>query len=113
MRDVSIEARPQIRTGATPVRSGLTTLLFFALITAVVATAGIVGVVLWGPEKEIKTRSHFATDPMAEIAPSLPSLPAVESADPPLVAPAADTSTPAEPAASTKKAKKARAKKGR
>jgi hypothetical protein len=91
---------PQQRTGVAKDKgsSGLQTFGFFALIIFFVATAGIIGVVVWGPEKHSsKSQSHLATDPPPSA--SLPSLPA----DPPPAASAAPTENPA-PADSSKKA---------
>src|SRR4051794_32324324 len=53
---------PETRRGHTS-RSGMNTLVFFGLITFVVAAAGIGGVVMWGPEKAMKNRTQFATNP--------------------------------------------------
>jgi uncharacterized iron-regulated membrane protein len=58
----------------------MNTLLFFGLIVFVVAAAGIAGVAMWGPEKTVKNRTQFATNPPQPTP--LPSLPALAD-DPP------------------------------
>ncbi len=96
-------AQPEIRRGAPPpARSGLNTLLFFGLIVVVVGAAGIGGVALWGPEKPIKNRTQFATNPPAPTPlPSLSAL-AASPAIPDEVASAA--AAPAEPAPAAEEA---------
>ncbi|MBX3263574.1 MAG: hypothetical protein KIS78_27255 [Labilithrix sp.] len=104
--------RPQARRGhsAAVPRSGLHTLLFFALIVFVVGAAGVGGVALWGPEKTIKNRTQFATNPPAPL--ELPSLSGPAEAPPagegePAPAPSASTApqdeSPAADVASPKK----------
>jgi len=97
-------AQPEIRRGAPPPpRSGLHTLVFFGLIVFVVAAAGIGGVALWGPEKTIKNRTQFATNPPEPMSlPSLPSAPSAAATTPvaPVAASVAD-STPSGPTESS------------
>lgn len=108
--------RPQARRGVSPApRSSLHTLLFFGLIVFVVGAAGIGGVALWGPEKPIKNRTQFATNPPPPA--TLPSLPpSATLAAPAAIAPVAEaapapseSARPAEapPAKKTKKSPKA------
>ncbi|MBX3221141.1 MAG: hypothetical protein KF795_11525 [Labilithrix sp.] len=88
--------RVQVRRGhssAAP-RSGLHTLLFFGLIVMVVGAAGIGGVAIWGPDKNVKNRTQFATNPPAPT--ELPSLPSAPDDTPAPVAP-----TEAAPASAT------------
>jgi len=88
--------QPEVRRGAAPPpRSGLHTLLFFGLIVFVVGAAGIGGVALWGPEKPIKNRTQFATNPPPPTA--LPSLP--QAASSPAIASAVASVAEAAPAA--------------
>lgn len=106
--------QPQARRGVSHApRSGLHTLLFFGLIVFVVGAAGIGGIALWGPEKPIKNRTQFATNPPPPTP--LPSLPpsaalAAPAAIPPVVAEAApapsESAHPAEAAPPGKKTKK-------
>ena len=101
-------AHPEVRRGAAPpARSGLHTLVFFGLIIFVVGAAGIGGVALWGPEKPIKNRTQFATNPPPPVPlPSLPVSAAPLAAAPVEAAPApVESSQPAE-AQPPKKAKK-------
>lgn len=94
--------QPGIRRGAPPPpRSGVQTLLFFGLIVFVVAAAGIGGVALWGPEKTIKNRTQFATNPPAPM--SLPTLAPVEPTS--AVAPVAASVADATPAGATEPAR--------
>jgi hypothetical protein len=97
------------RTGVTAQKgSGVHTLLFFGLITVVVAAAGAFGIAMWGPEEEIKNRTHLASDPPPPpVLPSLPPEQPAESASAVLAAaepPPVDSATAA--AAAGKKAKK-------
>lgn len=96
---------PQQRTGVAKDKSsgGLQTFGFFALIIFFVASAGIIGVVVWGPEKHTKSQSHLATEPPPST--SLPSLPP----DPP---PAAASATPETPSPADSSGKKSGGKKG-
>ena len=89
--DAPVSQTGTARTGiaAQPSR-GIPSFVFFGLIIVAVTAAGIVGVTIWGPEKEIKNRSHLASDPPA--ATELPSLPA----DPSASAAPADSAAPAE-----------------
>ena len=66
-------APPAVRRGHSPAgsRSGLPTILFFGIIIVVVGAAGAFGVALWGPDKRIKNRTQFATNPPAPM--ELPS----------------------------------------
>ena len=99
-------AHPEVRRGAAPpARSGLHTLLFFGLIVFVVGAAGIGGVALWGPEKPIKNRTQFATNPPPPTPlPSLPASAAPLAAAPVEAAPApVEASQPAAEAPSPKK----------
>ncbi len=111
---------PEPRRGAAPPpRSGLHTFLFFALIVFVVGAAGIGGVALWGPEKTIKNRTQFATNPPPPTP--LPSLPAAASSATALpvvaevVPPAVESARPAEaaPAKKGKRTPRAAGKKAR
>jgi hypothetical protein len=100
----------QARVGASPTRgSGLQTLLFFVIIIVAVGAAGMIGVVVWGPEKTSANRTHLASNPPA--ADPLPSFSAVASADPPPAA--SEIPAPADSSAAPKKGKKGRGKKVR
>ncbi|HVH43444.1 MAG TPA: hypothetical protein VM925_13915 [Labilithrix sp.] len=112
------------RRGAIPApRSGLHTALFFGLIITAVTAAGIFGVAVWGPEKTVKNRTQFASNPQPP--PELPGLGTTTPAAPlPVIvetaaesAPAAaDSPAPAPSASAVKKGKrapKAVGKKGR
>lgn len=88
-------AAPRRRTGVTPnPRSGLQSFLFLGGLVAFVAIAGLVGVALWGPDKQVTSRNHFASDPPP--AQSLPSLP--EDPAPAAEAQSAPTESAAPPA---------------
>jgi hypothetical protein len=90
------------RRGVIPApRSGLNTAVFFGLIIFAVAAAGIIGVVYWGPEKTIKNRTQFATNPPAPM--ELPSLPPT-AADPPSAASSSSATAEGAPAASAEEA---------
>ena len=94
-------AAPEVRRGVAPMpRSGLSTLFFFALIVVAVGAAGIGGVAMWGPEKTIKNRTQFATNPPAPtVLPSLPSAEAAPAPDPPTAPEAAPPAEEPAPAA--------------
>jgi hypothetical protein len=114
MLDGTRQSLPQARVGATAARgSGMNTLVFFGLIVFFVAAAGIVGVVLWGPDKTVASRQHLASEPAASASSqSSPeaSASAASSADAP---PPAATEAPAPAdSATAKKGKKAKPKKG-
>lgn len=66
-------APPAVRRGHSPAssRSGLQTILFFGIIVVLVGAAGAFGVALWGPDKRVKNRTQFATNPPAPM--ELPS----------------------------------------
>jgi hypothetical protein len=83
--DVSpTQQQPEGRRGATSApRSGLSTLLFFALIIFGVGAAGIFGVTMWGPDKTVTSRSHLATNPPPPT--TMPSLPEEAPPAPPVV----------------------------
>jgi hypothetical protein len=113
MKDPPKVSQTTVRTGAAPMRgSGMSTVLFFALIVLVVGAAGTAGVLLWGPDKVSTNRTHLATDPPP--AEPLPSLSAQTPAADPSAAPSADVAqaTPADGAAAMKKGVKRRTKKG-
>ncbi|MDF2692700.1 MAG: hypothetical protein K0S65_1083 [Labilithrix sp.] len=88
-------SRPEPRRGhaATSPRS-MNTIVFFALIVVAVAAAGIGGVAVWGPEKTIKNRTQFATNPPSPTV--LPSLPPAEASEPPPAEPTSASAAPAE-----------------
>lgn len=116
MEDAPVSQAGFTRTGvASKKPSGIPSVVFFGLIIVVVAVAGIVGISIWGPEKEVKNRSHLATDPPAPT--ELPSLPPDPSATPepsaaaaPVEAAPTETAPAPEPAA---KPKRKGGKKGR
>jgi len=102
--------QPAVRRGAAPPpRSGLHTLLFFGLIVFVVGAAGFGAIALWGPEKTIKNRTQFATNPPAAMAlPSLSASSAASAAPPvPEAASVAPDESPPPADTSPKKGKKA------
>jgi uncharacterized iron-regulated membrane protein len=114
--DAPVAEREVRRRGHSPAassRSGLHTILFFGLIVLVVGAAGVAGVTVWGPEKTVKNRTSFATNPPAPTA--LPSLAESAEAPPPIVAEPAPTDTPSPDisaaAPTAKKAVKKRAPK--
>lgn len=100
--------QPQIRTGVQrDQNSGLYTIGFFALIVFAVAAAGVIGIVVWGPEKHSTNRSHLASEPpAASVTAPLEEAPPPVAAAPVDSAPAIASSVP-----DSKKRKPARAKK--
>lgn len=114
MEDAPVSQAGFTRTGvASKKASGIPSIVFFGLIIVAVAVAGIVGISIWGPEKEVKSRSHLATDPPAPT--ELPSLPPDPSATPePPAAAAPVEAAPVESAApEAPKPKRKGGKKGR
>lgn len=102
-------AKPEVQRkghSTAAARSGLHTLLFFGLIIFVVGAAGLGAMMLWGPEKTVKNRTQFATNPPPPTA--LPSLPASADAH---ATPSAEAAPAPEPAVSTRAAAPAPAKK--
>ncbi|OJY18041.1 MAG: hypothetical protein BGO98_10290 [Myxococcales bacterium 68-20] len=118
-------APPAVRRGHSPAgsRSGLPTILFFGIIIVVVGAAGAFGVALWGPDKRIKNRTQFATNPPAPmelpsfassaagatVADEPPAAPAEDPAAASAAPPASDpeAAAPAPSAAAAKKGKRA------
>ncbi len=103
----SATSQPKTRRGVTPSsKSGLTTVLFFAAITIGVGLAGIIGVTMWGPDKNVGNRSHLASDPPPAM--TLPSLPPDEAPS----ASAAPAASETPPVTDEAKSKKGKPKKG-
>jgi hypothetical protein len=95
MLDPPPRAQPSARTGATPTRgTGVGTILFFAVIILVVAAAGTVGVLLWGPDKVSTIRSHHASDPAADATDPTLALSTPGMSPDPSTAPASPSAVP-------------------
>lgn len=96
--DQAPPALPIARRGHAPgsERSGLGSIVFFAGIIVVVALAGGIGVLLWGPERTPSARPQLATNPPAPVElPSLSASAALASAPSATPEPAPTESAPA------------------
>lgn len=90
--DAPVSQTGTARTGvAAQTSKGIPSFVFFGLIIVAVTAAGIAGISIWGPEKEIKNRSHLASDPppLTEM-PSLPADPSASAVPAESAAPAAE-----------------------
>jgi len=112
--DAPVSQPGTARTGvAAQKATGIPSFVFFGLIIVAVTAAGIVGITIWGPEKEIKNRSHLASDPPTPTElPSLPPDPSASVAPPESAAPAAEPA-PTENAPEPPKPKRGRGRKGK
>lgn len=112
--DAPVSQPGTARTGVAAAPSkGIPSFVFFGLIIIAVTAAGVVGITIWGPEKEIKNRSHLASDPpTATELPSLPPDPSASAAPVESAAPAVEPA-PTETAPEPPKPKRGRGKKGR
>lgn len=93
MTDPVMVTNAESRRGHSAKASRLNTFLFFGLIVFVVGAAGLGGVVMWGPEKTVKNRTQFATNP-----PQPTTLPSLPTDQPPVVPPVATVESEPAPA---------------